>query len=209
MADESSPFVAWVSERRFATYLTAAGGDAGRAKGLYVWNTRMAGALLEAIAHVEVLVRNAIHRQLKGSTPENALHSWLTDSDLLEDKQVEAVREAVARLKRSKKAPTEDRVIAGLYFSFWSAMLGKAYEELWRHQLTNAFPNVGSRNDLAGPLNRLVQLRNKLAHHEPLLSEPISDHLDRALFVAGAVDLAAKDWVAATSRVMDVLSERP
>jgi hypothetical protein len=199
----------WLSDRRFAPYLAATADVAADARDLYEWNIRLAGALFEVVAHVEVLIRNAIHDQMKAATPANALHSWLTDSDVLQDKQIQAVQEAVARLKRSKKAPTEDRVVAGLYFSFWAAMLGRAYEELWRQSLARAFPNADNRNHLAGPLNRLVQLRNKLAHHETLIDEPIADHLERVLFVADSVDHDARAWIAGTSRILTVLSERP
>ena len=199
----------WLSDRRVAPYLAATGDVAAKARDLYEWNGRLVGALFEVVAHVEVLVRNAIHDQMKSATPDNALHSWLTDADLLQDKQIQAVQDAVARLKRSKKPPTEDRVVAGLYFSFWAAMLGTAYEELWRRSLAKAFPNADNRNQLAGPLNQLVQLRNKLAHHEALIDEPVAEHLDRALFVAATVDEDAKTWIAGTSRVLDVLGERP
>jgi Abi-like protein len=199
----------WISARRFEPYIAATDGDAHAALALYQWNGRVAGALLELIAHVEVLVRNAIHNRLKRDTPDNALHSWLTNAELLQEKQVKAVQDAVAKLKRSGKSPTEDRVVAGLYFSFWSSMVGTAYEQLWRDTLSHAFPLAKNRKEIAGPLNRLVQVRNKLAHHEVLIAEPIQEHVERALFIAGTVDLDARAWVAGTSRVEGVLSERP
>src|SRR3954449_12837857 len=84
----------WLSERRFAPFLAAAGGDFTDARRLYEWNGQIAGALFEVVAHVEVVVRNAIHQQLKRATADNALHSWLTDADVLQEKQIQAVQEA-------------------------------------------------------------------------------------------------------------------
>ena len=212
MSDSSTglpPHLQWLSPLRWETFAKAADGDDGLALRLYEWNSLLAGALLEVTGHVEVVVRNAIHRQLKADTPDNALQSWLTNRDLLLDKQIEAVAETIVRLKRANKSPTEDRVIAGLYFSFWSGMVGGKYEELWRRSLAKAFPHAANRNEVAGPVNRAVQLRNKLAHHEPLLDQPIEARLEDLLFLAGAVDPRARAWLERISRVGAVLGRRP
>ncbi|MCW2993763.1 MAG: hypothetical protein JWQ18_1258 [Conexibacter sp.] len=212
MADQSNHaerYLRWLSPLRFDVFKDAAGGDIESALRLYEWNALISGALLEVVGHVEVVVRNAIHHQLKADTAPNALQSWLTDRDLLGDKQVQAVVEAIGRLKRSKKEPTEDRVVAGLYFSFWSAMVGRSYEELWRRSLAKAFPNAANRNELAGPMNRAVQLRNKLAHHQSLINDPIEDRVEDLLFVAYAVDADARAWIESVSRVGGVLADRP
>lgn len=48
----------WFSSERMDTYVRSAKATGCDAVGLYVWNERISKALLEDIAHVEVLLRN-------------------------------------------------------------------------------------------------------------------------------------------------------
>lgn len=197
----------WISDLRFAPFLDAARGDYPRATALYLWNSELAGALLETFGHVEVFVRNAIHREMSSVRPTNALRSWLVDPDLLDSEQLRRVDEVVARLRKSKKQPTEDRVIAGLSLGFWTAMLAKKQEELWRQRLRRAFPNGdGTRAQAAGYVNRMAQLRNRVAHHEAIIDQPVADRLQDALELAGAIDPAAAAWIKTSSRVETLLA---
>jgi len=200
----------WISDLRFAPFGAEAQGDHQVATALYIWNARLAGALLEVFAHVEVLLRNAVHRQLKQTTSPNALRSWLIDPDVLAADELQRVHETIARIKRSKKAPSEDGVLAGLSMGFWAAIFGRRYEELWRQNLRLAFPHGdGTRGEIAGYVNRMVQLRNRVAHHEALIAQPVPDRHDDALALAGAIDPAAEAWIRTLSRVDDVLARRP
>ena len=52
-----------VSVQRFASFRQATT-DPAAAVALYTWNARVSGAFAELIQHVEVLVRNAMHRRL-------------------------------------------------------------------------------------------------------------------------------------------------
>jgi len=201
---------AWISPLRFKPFLAATAGDHARAVTLYEWNAQLAGALLETFAHTEVLVRNAIHAQLRAGRPANALRSWLLDPDVLGEVELKRVEEVVARLKGAKKQPTEDRVLAGLSMGFWTGILGRRYEELWRQSLRHAFPHGdGTRNQAAGCLNRVVTLRNRVAHHEALISEPVTDRHNDALALAAAIDPYAKTWIDGISRVPALVAARP
>lgn len=200
----------WISRSRFDAFLAEAGGDQVRAYDLYVWNAQLAGALLETFGHVEVLVRNVVHVQLRSVRPDNSLQSWLLDPDLLTAEDIRRVEEVIGRIKRAKKLPDEDRVLAGLSMGFWTGIVGKRYEELWRHTLRHAFPHGdGTRHEVAGYLNRIVTLRNRVAHHEALISHPVGDRHADALALAGTIDPDAEAWVRSVSRVQPVLDARP
>jgi len=58
-------------------------------------------------------------------------------------------------------------------------------------------------------VTRLHQLRNRVAHHEPLIAEPLSARYEDMLFVVAAVDPHLKAWLAAGNRLPDVLASRP
>jgi len=76
--------------------------------------------------------------------------------------------------------------------------------------LRHAFPHGdGTRNEIAGLVNRIVALRNRVAHHDPLLSQPVADRHDDALALAGTIDPDAETWVRSVSRVPSVLVGRP
>jgi hypothetical protein len=207
----SQPQIArWISNLRFDVFAAEAGGDLQRAGALYAWNSQLAGALLEIFGHVEVLVRNTIHSQMSSVRPPNALSSWLLDRDTLGPRELERVEDVIGRIKRSRMQPTEDRVIAGLSMGFWTAMIGRRYEQLWRDTLRHAFPHGdGTRHQIAGYLNRVVILRNRVAHHESLITYPVAERHEDALELAATVDPLAERWVRALSRVPAVLAARP
>lgn len=207
----STQIDAWITPARLAPYLNVTGAaDVGLAARLYVWNARLASACMETIHHVEVLVRNAINRRLSASQSPDSLRSWLVDPDVLKPGELQAVENAITRIQRVGKSATTHRVISGLPLSFWARLTGTVYEDLWKASLHRAFPHSsGLRRDVAGPLNRISQLRNDIAHHQPLIDVPIAARRRDLLDLAAAVDPAAAVWISALSRVEDVLAETP
>jgi hypothetical protein len=190
----------WIAAPRFEPFFVAASYDQAKATQLYVWNARLASACFEVIHHLEVLVRNAMHRELKADEHDGTLRSWLIDPKFLKHDELRAVEDTVARIKKRRRSVTENRVIGGMSFGFWPSLVGTSYDELWKATLHRAFPHgSGKRRDVAGPLNRVWQLRNNVAHHEAIFQLPI----------AAAIDPDAGRWIAGTSQVLDVLSQRP
>jgi histidinol-phosphate/aromatic aminotransferase/cobyric acid decarboxylase-like protein len=53
-----------LSPERLSTYLTAAGRDHSAALRLYVWNTQISAALYGPLQALEIIIRNAFHREL-------------------------------------------------------------------------------------------------------------------------------------------------
>ena len=53
-----------LSPERLSTYLAAAGGDHAAALQLYVWNTQISAALYGPLQALEIIIRNAFHREL-------------------------------------------------------------------------------------------------------------------------------------------------
>lgn len=201
---------AWIAPARLSSFLDAADGEHRSAIALYVWNARLASACGEVIHHVEVLVRNAIHHCLKTGQPENGLHSWVVDPEVLRPPEMIAVGNVITRLRRRRKRVTDDRVIAALPLSFWPRMVGTNYEDLWMTRLHHAFPHSsGLRKDIAGPLNRMAHLRNDIAHHKSLLGVPVADRHADLLELAAAVDPAAAEWIGAISQVEAMLAQAP
>jgi hypothetical protein len=206
---DPSRIEAWISQPRLAPFMEATGHDHGRAIGLYEWHAVLSAACFELMHHFEVLVRNAIDGELGREHPEEPLtQTWLLDFDVLRPDGVKQVIVAVERLAKGK-AITRGRVIAGLSFGFWSGLFGGRYEELWRHRLRHAFPHAKERKDLSSRMEALRQFRNRLAHHDSILAQPVSERHDDMLRIAAFIDADARNWLEGVSRVDSVLGARP
>lgn len=77
---------------------------------------------------------------------------------------------AVERLEKGKGI-TRGRGVAGVSFGFWAGLFSNHYEELWRHQLRHLFPHGPiMRKNLTQRMRLLQRFRNRVAHHDCLLS---------------------------------------
>jgi hypothetical protein len=77
-------------------------------------------------------------------------------------------------------------------------MFGRDYEPLWRstlHEIASR-PDGKSltRKDFSGPLTPIRILRNRIAHHEPILSWNLRKHHDRMIELTGWLSPAAAAW---------------
>jgi len=201
-----------LSASRLATYVRASGSlDAGVQ--LYQWNAAVAGALWEVLGHVEVVLRNALHDALTQRHQRlSRVGEWYDDpAGELEQHARDDVAKAVRRLRRAGAPVLPGKVIAELSFGFWRFLLARRYTASLWPALRPAFAYLPSadRRGLEEPVARLHLLRNRVAHHEPLIAEPLPARYADALLVAGAVDPGLQAWVAANNQLLDVLDRRP
>ena len=72
---------------------------------------------------------------------------------------------------------TTNQIVADLSAGFWVSMLTKSYEIsfAWRHNLERVFPNDASLDlqQAADMCKGILDLRNRIAHHEPILHLPL------------------------------------
>lgn len=115
-----------------------------------------------------------------------------------------ALREAGGR-----NAPP-GKVIAQLTFGFWRYLTSSAHEvTLWRPALHHAFPPGTRRSELDGRISRLHELRNRVAHHEPLLRLDVTKLHSDLLHVAGLLEPELEQHVRRHSEVIKVFEQRP
>ena len=124
-------------------------------------------------------------------------------------------RDDVARVKqrlgRARAPLLPGKVVAELPFGFWRFLLARRYTATLWPVLRGGFPHLGGSNRrlLEEPVTRLHVLRNRVAHHEPLLAEPIADRYQNLLTVVAAVEPQLSAWVDGHSHVLAALSRRP
>jgi hypothetical protein len=81
---------------------------------------------------------------------------------------------------------------------------------LWRPALHRAFPNARlRRSDVHKPFPGLRDLRNRIAHHEPIFSWPLAHEYRTIIDVIGWICVDTPTWVVHHSTVPDVLAGRP
>lgn len=194
-----------LSLERLDTYLKAARGDRKVALDLYALNTLTSEALYVPLQMLEVTLRNRFHDALSGVFGSE----WYDNAGVITDViQRRAIQEAKRDLAHDKKRITPGRVVAELTFGFWTSCLGRHYEErLWRPALRNAFPYSSQglrRNDVNRILTPVRLLRNRIAHHEPILARNIPKHLNSTQCLLGWMSPSALAWSKAYNRFNQV-----
>lgn len=206
---ELSHLESWFSRDRLAPY-RAATTSHGDAVALYAWNAEVSAAFWRTLGHVEVLVRNALHRELTAwSQQRHGTDRWYAAIEPTVSQQTRNdIREAIRRGTRNGRPETPGRVVAELNLGFWRFLLARRYDgTLWRYCMYRAFPGK-RRADVERAVSTLHVLRNRIGHHEPIHNRPLDELLALSLEVAGWIDTAARDWIAGGDLTPELLARR-
>ena len=227
-----------VSGPRFATYVNLAGGDRDRAVELYHWTGDVAGGLMADFRVLEVLLRNRIDQTMSehvantsgaGEWFEDS--SWVTTGNYLDRQAISSVdraRETVQERTPTGTPVSRGKIVAALSFGFWKRPTHARYEEsFWLPALDQAFDVPGSnavarREVLFDHLTVLNDLRNRVAHHEPICKpwrfivrggRDVMYRLDvqykMLVDVVGWIDADAGEWVKQHSTALPLLVSPP
>jgi len=190
-----------LSPERFSRYVTWADGDHERAVELYTLNAKLSEALYLPLQMLEVVLRNRVHTVLAVARHEDWFHD---EGMLLLPVQKEQLSKAIADIQEDGRPATAGRLVAALTFSFWTSMLSPAYETLWQtslHQIARREDGKGlRRKDLSGPLTPIRTLRNRVAHHEPIIQWNLPKHHANIIQLTQWFSPGAARWVRSHSR---------
>jgi hypothetical protein len=205
-----------LSAPRAATYITAAGGDVAKAMALYGWNARVSAALMLPSHFAEIAVRNAVAEAIEITHGPN----WPWEAGFVRklpnpsDRRVFNPRHELEKTR--KRQPTTGKVIAELKFAFWQSMFTARHNvHLWDLHILGLFPNASGmtaqdlRKRIYDDLEVIRQLRNRIAHHEPIFTRNLQDDLMRILELIELRSTATIDWVLDMEDVSTILAERP
>lgn len=217
----------WLSAPRLERYLLAAANDRERALSLYVWNARISAAVLRDVAHLEVGLRNAYDEALSATSAAGPLR-WTSASmtafppvyrtkrapdgsthqvDI--NRKAREILDAAIRAAGGPQAPS-GKVVANLTFGFWRYLSSKAHEKsLWVPYLHTAFRPKTSRREVDARIGRLHDLRNRAAHHEPLIDTDLVARLDDLLWIADRLEPALAQFIRSSTDVPGLDSCRP
>jgi hypothetical protein len=133
---------------------------------LYEYNVQLSEVLYGLLHGLEVTVRNAEHHAL---TASYGRADWY-DVALLSNYWRDQVAKAKAKPGAAGKP---GKVVAELTFGFWIDLLQQSnHRSLWvGRQLHTAFPNARRHRRLIHERLKNIQLlRNRISHHEPVLT---------------------------------------
>ncbi|MDI9918360.1 Abi family protein [Rhodococcus sp. IEGM 1379] len=229
MAKDTDDWVQrWLSPERFATYVRKAGGSRERALHLYEWNAQLSAAFLHDLAHLEVGLRNAYDRELLQACVGEDMH-WTEPTttghlfpkhlrwDPVGQRDVDAnstPRGQISSARKQARNANGDTVVAGkvvaeLMFGFWTFLTSDFHEKsLWVPYLHKAFPSGTDRAALHHALTALREFRNRVAHHEPILSAPESARR-QIVYVTKLLSPEALAHLNDHSQVSTILAHKP
>lgn len=197
---------------------------------LYLLGVELAASMQADLALVEVCVRNRMHDELSATYGSR----WWADPALLDDRSQSGVAKAWADA-RCRDGDHPGKLIAHLPFGFWVHLLEsggyvgappfrrpRSYEELlWRPALHRAFPHSpGRRVEVHRVAHLLYALRNRIAHHEPIIYgvrrpgvsrsasdayRPVRELHDDAVRLLGWISPSVGEWLAIHSRTPSLL----
>jgi hypothetical protein len=181
---------------------------------LHEWNAAVSFSMLASIQILEISLRNHMHKSLAAYFNSenwwgvNKNGNWTASANVVSP-QTDAVIKAITVSARRSKGVTPGGVISELSFGFWLALLGQAYDNPsggvahWRNCLHKVFDKSGKigRKDLYAELDRIVNLRNKCAHHEPIIGLNINAEFSHLLHFSRRFSRPTREWIERTSMV--------
>lgn len=203
-----------VSSPRLSTYIRRSeGGSKEAALKLYLWNTQISAKFHFPLQIAEITLRNALHREMTTAYGS----SWHAAVNLpLQQSEKSKISRAELDIRRKGQVLTSDRVVAALSFGFWTTLIGKGYRgsyhnQLWVPTLNKAFKkaSVKNRYDIHSKYDQLRQLRNRIAHHEPIFSQDLEGKYQNTLELISWHCPATAEWVGHHCGVVDCLNEKP
>ena len=197
------------SPERMQTYLNAAQGDHGTALQLYARNAQLGAKFHGPLQAFEIALRNAMHARLE----ERYGSQWYTNPAAGLDSHAHHSMAGV--LSSGAGAPSADLLVASMSLGFWVRLVGRGgwvnggrkadYDRtLWRPALHRAFPGH-PRRKVQQRLNSLRQLRNRIAHHEPIVGRDLNKDHDDLLEAVGWISSDVRAWIERHSNLPDAL----
>ncbi|EGR4198234.1 Abi family protein [Vibrio cholerae] len=154
-----------LSSERLLPYFNDGKQDWYIAFNLYLYNARLSKAFLYPLHILEVTLRNKLHELFCSVFNDN----WPNDPTFMAMlNQHSSNSLSKARQKVNNRSPED--IVAALSFDFWSNILFRSdYTEFWRTNYSKLNIDRPKFKQFKTRINEANDLRNRIAHHEPIL----------------------------------------
>jgi hypothetical protein len=202
------------SAPRFATYLAEKNADRVAALELYKWNLDVSCAFFAPLQVCEVSIRNAISEAIELTYGPNWPYEQSFEIALPNPRRDYSPR---ANILQHRNQPTTGKVIAELKFVFWQRMFTRRHDgAIWNHHLRTVLPYMDAgktvqdlRHEAFDTLQSIRDLRNRIAHHEPIFRRNIQQEYDRIKKIVGWRSAVAANWLDTVETVTPLMATKP
>lgn len=212
---EVTAIEAALTTSRFGTFLTATGGrNRARALALYEWNATISAAFIVPLHLCEVVIRNAVAEAIEKVYGP----AWPWSAGFEQSLPAPTVGYSPRRdLQKARQGQlTAGKVIPELKFAFWNEMLTRRHDgRLWVPYFKTSFPFSPSapipklRGILYQQLAKVRKFRNRIAHHEPILSVHHGNEYARVARLVAWRCQRTRAWLSDIEDVTALVSKRP
>ena len=174
-----------ISKPRLKRYMYASGGDKIKALDLYHWNIELSKAMYFPVQVWEISLRNRLNSYLSKRFGANWPYDpiamrQMTKNDLV---KLDKAKGRQQRSRRVRQAPTPT-IVADLSAGFWVSLLSDSYEVSlsWPTNIGRVFPYDAALDRATAHqiCTALLDVRNRIAHHEAIYSLPLADRRSEA-----------------------------
>jgi hypothetical protein len=182
---------------------------------LYGWNAQVSSALLLPLHMCEVVIRNAVSDALElvyGA-------GWPWSPGLLRSLPMPQTgyRARSDLHATGARFNTTGKVIPELKFIFWQTMFTSRFDKrLWSPHLAAVLPHhdpaksiADVRDEVYKDLEVVRQLRNRIAHHEPIFKRNLLDDLGKVEQLIGLRCPATAAWMRAQEDASRIIALKP
>ena len=171
---------------RYLTFYNLANESDVKAFSLYKENIFLSHRFYTSLHIMEVCLRNKI----------NGLFKECYGNDWVMCKDLPFTNSQINILQQLKEKSLKENVVPLLQLGFWTAFFGREYEEIWRHYLRSLFKvEKVRRGDIGSALKKMRTLRNRIAHHEPIIHLDIKTYEDTCYWLIQMMSPITLQWL--------------
>lgn len=208
-----------LSQARISTYQAAIGAaspDDARVLDLYAWNARVSGVLLPPLHICEVVIRNAVSEVLE--KVYGAQWPWSPGFEQSLPAPTYGYSPRKDLQSARYKMHSTGKVIPEFKFVFWQKMFTSRYDKrLWTPHLRTILPHADPNDSVANIRQRVYDdlevlraLRNRIAHHEPLLKRNLTDDYQKVRELVGLRCALTVAWMEQENQsVLQIIAAKP
>lgn len=95
----------------------------------------------------------------------------------------------VAKQRQALFVVSHGQIVSQTTFSFWKRLFSSDYEaNLWKPSIKKIFPNKSlKRGDISSSLEAIYATRNRVAHHEPVYGQRLTDAMKALEFIRNSL----------------------
>lgn len=180
---------------------------------LYCWNTDISAAFYVMLQFRELSVLNGAFEAIEAAFSPN----WHLNRGIWHTLSIHkgsGCQPQVDLQRCANRLPTAGKVVAELKLVRWGSLFAEGQDaRLWLPHFQRAFPGVDpqltveqARASMYADVEQVRRFRNRVAHHEPILSRDVADDRDRiarlirwrrpgaAAWLAGVEQVSALRW---------------